>query len=162
MPNLPPDGCDVGMCQTCLTSPGRYPPPMPRHPRIHTLGLLYHLMAQGNNGHAVFLTPADYALFLAALQTTRARSPFALYAYVLLPNHFPLLVEVGRASTGRVRQALLIGSARRFNRVHHRRGHGFQGRYKAIGGERESDLVALVRSMHLHPGRAGLVKRPGA
>ncbi len=133
---------------------------MPRHARIHAPGFLYHMMARGNNGQAVFLTPADYEAFLAALQTTRERYPFSLYAYVLMPNHFHLLLEVELAPTGRVMQALLTGYARRFNRVHHRRGHVFQGRYKAIVCERERYLSALVRYIHLNPVRAGLVKRP--
>ena len=41
---------------------------MPRHPRIHGPGLLYHLLARGNNGHAVFRGAADSAAFLTALQ----------------------------------------------------------------------------------------------
>lgn len=59
---------------------------MPRHPHIHALGLLYHLMTHGNNGQAVFLDPADYDAFLTALQTTREHYPFSLSAYVLMPN----------------------------------------------------------------------------
>lgn len=134
---------------------------MPCHPRIHAPGLLYHLTVRGNNGQAVFLDAADYEAFLTALQTTRERYPFSLYAYVLMPNHFHLLLEVGAASTGRVMQALLTGYARRFNRVYQHRGHVFQGRYKAIICERDSYLVELVRYIHLNPVRAGLVKRPG-
>src|SRR5262245_42095554 len=132
---------------------------MPRYPRLHAPGLLYHLMARGNNGQAVFRRAADYEAFLPTLQTTRPRYPFALYAYVLMPNHVHLLLEVGRASTGRVMQALLTGYARRFNRVHRHRGHVFQGRYKAILCERDRYLLALVRYIHLNPVRAGLVKR---
>jgi len=134
---------------------------MPRHPRVHAPGLLYHLMARGNNGQAVFLDAADYEAFLAALQATRDRYPFSLYAYVLMPNHFHLLLAVERASTARIMQALLTGYARWFNRVHQRHGHVFQGRYKAIVCEREPYLLALIRYIHLNPVRAGLVKRPG-
>ncbi len=134
---------------------------MARHPRIHVPGLLYHLMARGNNGQAVYLAPADYEAFLSALQTTRERYPFSLYAYVLMPNHFHLLLEVQETPTGRLMQAVLTGYARRFNRVHRRRGHVFQGRYKAIVCERDRYLLALVRYLHLNPVRAGLVKRPG-
>jgi len=134
---------------------------MPRHPRLHAPGLLYHLIARGNNGQAVFLSAADYEACLTALQTTRERYPFALYAYVLMPNHLHLPLEVGRASTGRVMQALLTGYARRFNQIHQRRGHVFQGRYKVIICERDRYLLALVRDIHLNPVRAGLLKRPG-
>ncbi len=61
---------------------------MPRHPRIHAAGLLYHVMALGNNGQKIFLTSGDYEAFLKALGTVRRRYPFYLYAYVLMSNHF--------------------------------------------------------------------------
>jgi len=135
---------------------------MPRHPRIHAPGLLYHLMARGNNGQRVFLGRGDYEAFLKAVQTTRERHPFFLYAYVLMPNHFHLLVEVGEVPTSRLMQALLTSYARWFNRAHGRRGHVFQGRYKAVVCDRDSYLLELVRYIHLNPVRAGLVKSPGA
>lgn len=135
---------------------------MPRHPRIHAPGVLYHLIARGNNGQRVLLGRADYEAFLKALQTTRERYPFFLYAYVLMPNHFHLLVEVGEVPTSRLMQALLTSYARWFNRTHGRRGHVFQGRYKAVVCNRDSYLLELVRYIHLNPVRAGLVRNPGA
>lgn len=134
---------------------------MPRHPRIHASGLLYHLMARGNNGQPTFLDQTDYDGFLTALQTTRGRYPFRLYAYVLMPNHVHLLVEVGATPTGKLMQALFTAYVRAFNRRHRRRGHLFQGRYKAIVCDRDSYLLELVRYIHLNPVRAGLVQRPG-
>jgi REP element-mobilizing transposase RayT len=119
-------------------------------------------MARGNNGQAVYLDRADYKAFLEALQTIRERYSFYLYAYVLMPNHFHLLVEVQEVSTGRVMQALLTSYARRFNQVHNRRGHVFEGRYKAIVCERDSYLLELIRYIHLNPVRAGLVRQPSA
>lgn len=60
---------------------------MPRTSRISALRLLSYLMAQSNNGQAVFLTLSDYEAFLAALQITRKRYPFLLYASVIMLNH---------------------------------------------------------------------------
>lgn len=77
-----------------------------------------------------------------------------------MPNHFHLLLEVQETPTGQLMQALLTGYARRFNRVHRRRGYVFQGRYKVILCERARYLLALVRYIHLNPVRAGLVERP--
>ena len=134
---------------------------MPRHPRIHAPGLLYHVMARGNNGQKIFLRERDYRAFLQALGAVRRRYPFYLYAYVLMSNHFHLLLEVIDAPTARIIQSLLTGYVRRFNAVHRRRGHLFQGRYKSIVCDRESYLLELVRYIHLNPVRAGLVKRPG-
>jgi putative transposase len=46
-----------------------------------------------------------------------------------------------------------------FNRKHHKVGHLFQGRYKAIVCERDEYLLTLVRYIHLNPIRAKLVHK---
>ena len=61
---------------------------MPRHPRVHSEGLLYHAITRGNGGQKIFLSQSDYQAFIEALRTVRQRYPFSLYAYVLMPNHF--------------------------------------------------------------------------
>jgi putative transposase len=134
---------------------------MPRHPRVHAEGLLYHVMARGNDGQKIFIGEGDYQAFIEALRTVRQRYPFSLYAYVLMPNHFHLLLEVHRFPTARILQSLLTGYARRFNKIHRRRGHLFEGRYKAIVCDQDSYLLELVRYIHLNPVRAKMVKRPG-
>lgn len=134
---------------------------MPRHPRVHSPGLLYHVIARGNNGQKVFLRPSDYESFLGALNAVRQRYSFYLYAYALMPNHFHLLLEVKEVPTGRLMQSLLTAYVGGFNRRYRRRGHLFQGRYKAIVCDRDSYLLELVRYIHLNPVRARLVKRPG-
>ena len=134
---------------------------MPRHPRVHAQGLLYHVMARGNDGRKVFLEDSDCEAFLDGLAVVRKRYPCYLYAYVLMSNHFHLLLEVQQASTARVLQSLLTGYTRRFNRTHRHQGHLFQGRYKAIVCDRDSYLLELVRYIHLNPVRAKMVKRPG-
>ncbi len=134
---------------------------MPRHPRVHAEGVLYHVMARGNDGQKIFLGQNDCQAFLEALGVVRKRYPFYLYAYVLMSNHFHLLLEVQRSPTARILQSLLTGYVRRFNRSHRHKGHLFQGRYQAIVCDRESYLLELVRYIHLNPVRAGMVKRPG-
>ena len=98
---------------------------------------------------------------LEQLREVRRRYPFYLYAYVLMPNHFHLLLEVMEWPTARIMQSLLTGYVRRFNRKHLRKGHLFQGRYKAIVCDRDSYLLELVRYIHLNSVRAKMVKRPG-
>jgi len=60
---------------------------MPRHPRVHAEGLLYHVIARGNDRQKIFLRESDYQAFIEALRTVRERYPFSLYAYVLMSNH---------------------------------------------------------------------------
>ena len=52
---------------------------MPRHPRVHASGLLYHVMARGNNGQEIFPQAKDYVVFLEQLPEARRRYPFYLY-----------------------------------------------------------------------------------
>jgi putative transposase len=111
-------------------------------------------------GRRFFLRQNDYQSFIEALRTVRQRYPFSLYAYVLMSNHLHLLLEVDRFPTARILQSLLTGYVRRFNKIHQRRGHLFEGRYKAIVCERDSYLLELVRYIHLNPVRAAIVKRP--
>jgi len=134
---------------------------MPRHPRVHAEGLLYHVIARGNDGQTVFLNQSDYEAFLEALRMVRKRYPFYLYAYVRCRTTSICCWQVQRSPTARILQSLLTGYVRHSNRTHRHRGHLFQGRYKAIVCDRESYLLELVRYIHLNAVRAGMVKRPG-
>jgi REP element-mobilizing transposase RayT len=118
-------------------------------------------MARGNDGQKIFLGKSDYQAFIEALRTVRQRYPFSLYAYVLMPNHFHLFLEVHRFPTSRILQSLLTGYARRFNKITAGGGQLFEGRYKAIVCDRDNYLLELVRYIHLNPVRASLAKRPG-
>jgi len=89
-------------------------------PRVHAEGLLYHVIAHGNDAQKIFLRQSDYQAFTEALRTVRQRYPFSLYAYVLMSNHFHLLLEVDRFPTARILQSLLTGYVRRFNKIHRR------------------------------------------
>lgn len=133
---------------------------MPRKPRLHFPNALYHVLARGNNKQDTFLTSTDYSSFLAYLSRIKARKPFFLHAFCLMPNHFHLLIEVQDTPLAVIMQRLLTTYSHYFNRVHHKRGHLFQGRYKAILCEKESYLLELMRYIHLNPVRAFLTKGP--
>jgi REP element-mobilizing transposase RayT len=51
---------------------------MLRHPRVHPEGLLYHVMARGNDGQKIFVSQSDYQAFIKALRIVRQRYPFFL------------------------------------------------------------------------------------
>ena len=75
-----------------------------------------------------------------------------------MPNHFHLLIEVNRFSLSVIMQRLLTQYVKSFNLRHHRVGHLFQGRYKAILCQKDAYLLQLIRYVHLNPVRANLVK----
>ncbi len=134
---------------------------MGRRPRIHFPGGVYHVISRGNQRQAIFKSVSDYRQFQAFLGEAQKRYSFRLYAYVLMPNHFHLLMEVGSQPLSKVMQSLLYRYSRYFNKRHRKLGHLFQGRYRAILCDKENYLMELIRYLHLNPVRAGLVRDAG-
>jgi len=61
---------------------------MPRPPRIHVAGALYHTIARGNGGQRTFLDEKDSQAFVDGLGELKRTTQFSVYAYCLMPNHF--------------------------------------------------------------------------
>ena len=131
-----------------------------RKPRLHYHGAMYHVITRGNSRQQIFSEQDDYKIFLEYLRTLKERKPFELYAFCLMPNHVHLLIEVKKEPLSVIMQRLLTGYTRYFNMKNKKRGHLFQGRYKAILCEKDSYLLELVRYIHLNPVRAKIVKKP--
>lgn len=94
------------------------------------------------------------------LQFQKAKLPFYLYAYCLMPNHLHLLIEMQDDPVSRIMQRVLTSYSQFYNRKYKKIGHLFQGRYKSILCQTDKYLGELVRYIHLNPVRARLVKRP--
>jgi putative transposase len=86
-----------------------------------------------------------------------------LYAWVLMENHFHLLLETPLGNLEHFMRRFNISYTGYFNRKYHRVGHLYQGRYKSILVEKECYLSTLSRYIHLNPIRVkGLISRtPG-
>src|SRR5688500_1303752 len=135
---------------------------MARRPRLCGFGLLYHVIARGNQRQLTFLAERDYEAYLIRLARYQKRYSVKLYAYCLMPNHVHLLVQTSDAPLAKFMQGLQQSYSQWFNRIHGTVGHVFQGRYKAIVCDRDEYLLTLIRYIHLNPVRAGLVDNPEA
>jgi len=133
---------------------------MPRKPRIEIGGGLYHVITRGNNRRKIFRSHDDYLRFTRILEQQKAKLPFYLYAYCLMPNHLHLLIEMRDDPVSRVMQRVLTTYSQYHNRKYKKVGHLFQGRYKSILCQTDRYLGELVRYIHLTPVRARMVKRP--
>jgi putative transposase len=130
-----------------------------RRPRLEIQGGLYHIITRGNNRRLIFGSDDDYRKFLLQLADQKAKVPFYLYAYCLMPNHIHLLVERRRDSISRFMQRLLTSYSQYHNRKYNKSGHLLQGRYKSILCQSDQYLAELVRYIHLNPVRARMVRR---
>ena len=73
-------------------------------------------------------------------------------------NHYQLLAETPDGNLSRGMRQLNGVYTQRFNRIHHRVGHVFQGRYKAILVQKDAYLLELSRYTVLNPVRARVVR----
>jgi len=125
-------------------------------------GAKYHLTVRGNARQKVFLTDADYERFLAQLDAALAADGVIVYAYVLMPNHYHLLVETPLGNVQRFMQRLNTAYGMYFRFKHGRPGHCFQGRYGAKVVSGDEYLVRLTRYVHLNPVKVKALEQASA
>jgi len=131
---------------------------MARALRIQYEGAMYHVTARGNDGRKIFLGKRDYDKFKEYLGEAKEKYRFLLNAYVLMTNHYHLVVETPQKNLSRIMHYLNSSYTTYTNIKRNRSGHLFQGRYKAIVVDKDSYLLELSRYLHLNPVRAKMVE----
>jgi putative transposase len=131
---------------------------MARPIRIEFSGAIYHVTTRGNEGGDIFIDDQDRQEFLTVLGEVVTRSGWKVHAYVLMNNHYHLLIETPVANLSRGMRQLNGVYTQRFNSIHGSGGRVFQGRFKAILVERDGALLQLCRYLVLNPLRLKAVK----
>jgi len=116
---------------------------MARPLRIEFPGALYHVTSRGNGGADIVFDDRDRERRLKCLQRT-----------------VHLLVETPEANLSRGMKLLNGAYTQYFNVRYRRRGHVFEGRYKAQVIEEDGHGSQVSRYIHLNPVRAGLAEDP--
>ena len=132
---------------------------MARKARVEFGGAIYHVLDRGDRREAIFRDDADRERFLATLGEGCGRTGWRVHAWVLMSNHYHLLLETPQANLVAGMRWFQTTSTVRFNRRHRLSGHLFQGRYKAVvvdPGQR-GYFATLSDYIHLNPVRARLV-----
>lgn len=132
---------------------------MARPLRLELAGGLYHVTARGDGRDDIYLSDRDREMWLEVFGQVCKRFNWVCHAWCQMTNHYHLLIETPEANLAEGMRQLNGVYTQRFNRIHARVGHVFQGRYKAILVERDSYLLELARYVVLNPLRAGMVKR---
>ena len=95
--------------------------------RLEYPGSLHHVTSRGNARLDIFLDDQDRELFLEMLGICVKRFSWILTAYVLMSNHFHLVVQLTEESLSRGLQWLNSRYSQAFNRRYGRVGHLLQG-----------------------------------
>ena len=131
---------------------------MARPLRIQYENAYYHVTCRGNAGQEIFDNDQDRSAFLDLLNRSREIYQVEILAYVLMRNHFHLVVKTPLGNLKEFMRHFNISYTSYFNRRHRRAGHLYQGRYKAFLIDADSYLQEVTRYVHLNPIR---VKRKG-
>lgn len=134
---------------------------MARLPRLILPDQPHHVILRGNNRQAIFFSDLDREHLLATLAESASQYRVAIHAYVLMDNHFHLLVTPPSADAlSRMMQSLGRRYVGWFNARHQRSGTLWEGRFRAGLIEGERHLLACMRYIELNPVRAGLCAEP--
>ena len=135
---------------------------MARLARLTVPGHPHHIIQRGNNRQPIFRDDADREWLLQLISEHAAREKVALHAYVMMGNHFHLLLS---PTTSGAIPAMMQAVGRRyvqhFNRRHARTGTLWEGRYKATLIQTDRYLLACMAYIDLNPVRAGMVAQAG-
>ena len=126
---------------------------MARPLRIQFPGAVYHITCRGNERRDIFRDDKDRTTFLDILARSLKIYEVNLFSYVLMENHFHLLVETSRGNLAEFMRHFNISYTGYFNRRHRRIGHLYQGRFKSILVDKDAYLSVLSRYIHLNPVR---------
>ncbi len=107
---------------------------MARQVRIEFPSAFYHVMARGNRLDAIFTSPDGEVqeLFLSTFAEACERTGFRVWAWVLMHNHYHLVLETPKANLVAGMGWLQNAYTRRFNARHKKWGRLFGDRYKSI------------------------------
>lgn len=117
-------------------------------------------MARGDGGKAIFEGDDDRKAFLFRLGQVCGSHGWRVHAWVLMGNHFHLLLETPEPNLVTGMKFLLGTFSQGWNARRSRRGHVFQGRYKSVPVSAAAESPHYFRIaadyIHLNPARAGL------
>lgn len=116
------------------------------------------MMCRGNGSQDIFLSDRDREIFMDTLGEACGRCGWMIHAYVLMGNHYHILLETPEANLVAGMKWFQGTYTQRFNYRNKRSGHLFQGRYKALnieGGSGEY-FSTVAGYIHLNPARAFL------
>ncbi len=133
---------------------------MARPLRVEIEGGFYHVFSRGIRKDPIFLNDRDREVFLEKLGDELKKYGIKCHAYVLMKNHYHLLLETPQGGLQRAMHGINGSYANWFKKKHELVGPLFQGRYKAILIEADAYLAVVSAYIHLNPVRKGYLEKP--
>lgn len=126
---------------------------MTRPLRIQHKDGWYHIVNRGIDRGIIYHDDRDREHFLELLGSAVEHLCLEIHCYVLMDNHYHLIVRVPEGNLSQSMQRLNVSYSIWYNRRHKRVGPLFQGRYKSIPVEGGGWVYQLSQYVHLNPVR---------
>ena len=132
---------------------------MGRAARIDLGDYVYHVINRANARAQIFKSDAEYQDFEYLLSEIKGLFDMRILAYVIMPNHWHLLLYP--TNDGDLSKALQWLSTSHVRRHHTRKGtigggHLYQGRYKSFLIQQDAHLLTVLKYIERNPVRAKL------
>jgi putative transposase len=134
---------------------------MPYIARTHQLtqALLYHICNRANGRNEIYHDTQDYQRFVDIVSNYAKNHHFSVYHWVIMPNHYHLLLEIDEPEN---LSSIMSGLARSYVWYYHRKykssGHLWQGRFKSQPIDKDTYLLSCGRYIERNPVNANMVK----
>jgi REP element-mobilizing transposase RayT len=130
---------------------------MARPPRVDFKGARHHVMNRGASRRPIFFNDNTRALFVDLLGELPERYGIAIHGFVLMSNHFHLMVESNGRGLSRALGYLQSQYSRRVNLPRGADGSLYRGRFQNRLAHLDDHWTYLLAYLHLNPVRAGMV-----
>jgi REP element-mobilizing transposase RayT len=133
---------------------------MARRKRMESIGF-YHIVNRGVERRKIYMDDEDHLEFLGILQESSEVYAFEIYAYVLMDNHYHLLLKTSALNISLLMRQINARYSMYFNRKYKRVGPLWQGRFKSWYVYDKSYLKSLVKYIEFNPVKANITKKIG-
>jgi REP element-mobilizing transposase RayT len=133
---------------------------MPTRPRIDLAGY-HHIINRGVNRCNIFENSFDKEMFLKTLNKTAKLHSVILHDYVLMDNHYHLLIGTEFENLSDFMRILSANYAQYFNKRYSRSGHLWQDRYYSKYIFSSDHLYSLIRYIEYNPIETGMTDKIG-
>jgi len=129
---------------------------MPRKERITEAGI-YHIINRGVERRNIFNEHSDYEFFLELLLKLSKDYDVIIHTYVLMTNHYHILLETKQKNLSKAIQFLNDKYAKYYNKKYKRVGHLWQGRYKSYALYDDAHFWIVAKYIERNPIKANMV-----
>ena len=119
---------------------------------------IFHIVQRGNNKAFIFDDQLDKANFCKIVMDVKQEMPFQLIYYVLMDNHYHLLIEMLDTDISDIMKQINMKYSKYYNQKYSRTGTIFGSRFSSFTVTETRYLIKLIEYIAYNPVKAKMVK----